>query len=85
MTPALLRRDAAAEYVGVSGTTLDTLRDLPDFPRPVWIDTWPRWARADLDAWVATLARAAHHPDKPAPTPVRHRRSKHDRPLEVAS
>ena len=81
MTPALLRRSAAADYLGVGTTTFDTLRERKDFPRPVWVTSDPRWQRDALDAWAMNLATSNVRPSQvapaPATAPVRHRRSRH--------
>jgi predicted DNA-binding transcriptional regulator AlpA len=80
VTPAILTKETAADYLGIGTTGLDILRKSdPTFPDPVWLDSRARWVRTDLDEWVAKLPRSAISPDKPTPVPVRHRRSKHDR------
>lgn len=51
--PAVLRRKAAAAYLGICLSTLENMKQQPGFPRPIQIT--PRsvgYRKADLDAWL---------------------------------
>jgi len=51
--PLILRREYAAQYVGLSGSTFDGEVKAGRIPRPVQItDTIKGWHRGDLDAWA---------------------------------
>lgn len=76
MNPALLDRDALAAYLGISPKSVDRWRRDPSFPRP--LARILRWRLTDIDAWLADQPLAANQFPTGA-TPIRARRSKHDR------
>ena len=62
--PALMTRETAAEYLGLSLTTFDAARSEGRLPAP-WahgFDSRPRWRRADLDARIAGAEDAGFDP-----------------------
>lgn len=80
MTPALGDREALAAHLGISTTVLDEWRRDPSFPRP--LARILRWRLTDIDAWLADQPLAANQFPTGA-TPIRARRSKHDRTTEA--
>lgn len=57
--PAVLRRRAAAGYVGVCLGTLENLKRDPTFPRPIRVSSRSvGYLRADLDAWLESRRQA---------------------------
>ena len=65
-----------AGYLDVAESTLRQIRAAcSDFPQPLDLPVGKVWRTTDIDAWVANQPQ--RH-TAPAPTPVRHRRSKHD-------
>lgn len=65
--PLLLRRELAAQYVGMSPSTFDAERKAGRAPKPVRMTaSLEAWHRADLEAW-AEDRRAAEHGAQPNP------------------
>lgn len=59
--PLLLRRELAAQYLGMSPTTFDGERKAGRAPKPVRMTNGlEAWHRTDLEAWVEDR-RAADH------------------------
>ena len=57
--PLILRREDAARYVGLSGSTFDGEVKAGRIPRPVnMTPTIKGWHRADLEAWAENLRAA---------------------------
>ncbi|MBN9518319.1 hypothetical protein J0H58_07345 [bacterium] len=57
MPPILLSQPEAWAFVGLSRSAWFTEKAAGNIPNPVCVRTSPRprWRRADLEAWVATL------------------------------
>ena len=63
--PLMLRRELAAQYLGMSPSTFDAERKAGRVPKPVKITTGlEAWHRGDLEAWAedrrAAVANAPH-------------------------
>ena len=57
MQNAILRPKAAAEYLGVSASTLYRWANESDFPKPIKLGRQASgWRRTDLDAWLERRA-----------------------------
>lgn len=50
----ILTREELITFLRTSRSGLDNLRDNPrkNFPKPIAMDTWPRWLRSEVLAWV---------------------------------
>lgn len=90
MTGSLLivGREGLAEFLGGSLDLVRKLRATPGFPKPLDVPGRICWARCDLEAWVERVAPRSENSvdssrDHRSAEPVKHRRSKHDRPLSV--
>ena len=66
-----------ATYLDVAESTLRQIRAAcADFPQPLELPVGKVWRTTDIDTWVAGQVQRTER--RNAPTPVRHRRSKHD-------
>lgn len=64
----MLRRELAAQYLGMSPTTFDAERKAGCVPKPVSITAGlEAWHRGDLDAWAEDRRAAAANAPKPNP------------------
>ncbi|PZW44851.1 AlpA family transcriptional regulator [Humitalea rosea] len=66
--PLLLRRELAAQYVGMSPSTFDGEVRAGRVPKPIaTAGTLRAWHRGDLEAWAEDQRAAAHEPDTANP------------------
>lgn len=68
--PLLLRRELAAQYLGMSPSTFDAAVKEGLLPRPVpVVGSVKAWHRGDLEAWAEDRRAAAEQaaPDNPNP------------------
>lgn len=63
LLPQLLDADQSAVYCGQSRSNFYRLLAAQKIPQPVRVDgTGPRWRRADLDKWIASLKPGRRKP-----------------------
>lgn len=77
--------EALQEFLGATKDLTYRLRSQPGFPAPLKSKGRICWSAADVEAWLASAPRADSQLVEVRQTrtsdPVKHRRSKNDRPL----